>query len=174
MYANFLTSFSISSADTGANSRIRSFIAGYTKCIYLALGLSGIGFYIQFYQQLTDKLFVFTTGSLVLLFLGQMVLSFYFILKNLWVALLGAFSSLAMAMGFTAVLFIFQGWWGWSILAVLAAPLAVVTFLCLVGYTLNQLYKKRHRRQRQFLLLNLLVPFACLLLLSFIAVALVK
>ena len=170
MYFNFLSSFSLTAGDTGVNSRIKSFIAGYTKCIYLALGLSGIGFYIQFYHQLTDKLFVITTGSVVVLFLGQMLLSFYFILRNLWVALLGAFSSLAIAVGFMAVLFIFQDWWGWSILVVLAAPLAVITFLCLLVYTLNQIYRGGHRRQRQFLLLNLLVPFACLLFISLLAI----
>ncbi len=168
MYSKFLTPAIFTAGESNIKPHIHHFIAGYTKCIYLALALSGVGLYIQYYQQITDKLFVFTLGSLVLLFLGQMLLSFSFMLKNLWVALLGAFCSLALATGFTAVLFIFQGWWGSSILVTLTAPLALIAFLCLVGYLLLQ-DSQRRRRQHHFLLCNLLIPFGFLLLLSTMA-----
>lgn len=112
MYSKFLTPAIFTAGESDIRSHIRSFMAGYTKCLYLTLVLTGIGLYLQYFQNITDKLFVFALGSLVLLFLGQMLLSFSFMLKNLWVALLGAFCSLALATGFTAVLFTFQGWWG--------------------------------------------------------------
>ncbi|MDQ3290512.1 MAG: hypothetical protein M3Q05_04400 [Bacteroidota bacterium] len=168
MYSKFLTPAIFSAGESDIRSHIRSFISGYTKCIYLTLILSGIGLYLQFYQKYTDKLFVFTLGALVLLFLGQMLLSFSFMLKNLWVALLGAFCSLALATGFIAVLFTFQGWWGASILLTLTAPLGVVTFFFLLGYLLTQ-DRRHHRHQRHFLFFNLLIPFGVLFVLSLIA-----
>lgn len=168
MYSKFLTPAIFSAGESDIRSHIRSFMAGYTKCIYLTLVLTGIGLYMQYYQQLTDKLFVFTLGGLVLLFVGQMLLSFSFMLKNLWIALLGAFCSLALATGFTAILFTFQGWWGSSILITLTTPLGIVTFLFLTGYMI--IHKDRYRRrQYHFLLFNLLIPFGVLLLLSIMA-----
>ncbi|PSR55802.1 hypothetical protein AHMF7605_21030 [Adhaeribacter arboris] len=165
MYSKFLTPAIFTAGEADIRSHIRSFMAGYSKCIYLNLVLTGIGLYLQYFQQLTDKLFVFTLGSLGLLFLGQMLLSFSFMLKNLWVALLGSFCSLALATGFTAVLFTFQGWWGARILLTLTAPLGVITFLVLIGYLFTQ-RNQYHKRQNHFLFFNLLIPFAVLLLLS--------
>ncbi len=89
-------------------------------------------------------------------------------LKNLWVALLGSFSSLALSTGFTSVLFLFQGWWGSSILVTLTAPLTVITLIVLIGYMLQQGFQRR-RKQRVFLLCNLLIPFGVLLLLGALA-----
>lgn len=169
MYSKFLTPAIFHAEESSTiKAYIHHFIAGYTKCIYLALGLSGVGLYLRYYQLLTDKLFVFTLVSLALLFLGQMLLSFSFMLKNLWVALLGSFSSLALATGFTSILFLFQGWWGASILVTLTAPLAIVTFLLLVAYISTQAIGHR-RRQRQFILCNLLIPFGFMLLLGAMA-----
>lgn len=169
MYSDFLAPFADTTGERSIDHRIRSFISGYTKCIYLTLGLSGIGLFAQFYQQATQNdLFVVTTSALAVLFLGQMMLSFYFIMKNFWVALLGAFCSLALAIGFTAILFIYEGWWGWSIMAILAMPLAILTFICLAFYLLHRQHLCR-RSQRHFLLRNLLIPFGFLLLLSVLA-----
>ncbi len=168
MYSKFLTPAIFSAEGANIQSHIHSFLMGYTKCIYLALGLSGVGLYLKSYEQLTDKLFVFTLGTLALLFLGQVLISFSFMLKNLWVALLGSFCSLALATGFTSVLFLFQGWWGSSILVTLTAPLAVITFIALIAYILQQGFQRR-RKQRIFLLCNLLIPFGVLLLLGALA-----
>ena len=168
MYSKFLTPAIFSAEESTIQSHIHSLLVGYTKCIYLTLGLSGVGLYLKSYQQLTDKLFVFTLGTLAFLFLGQVLLSFSFMLKNLWVALLGAFSSLSLATGFTSVLFLFQGWWGSGILVTLTAPLATLTLIVLISYMLRQNNQKR-RKQRVFLLCNLLIPFGVLLLLGTLA-----
>ncbi|QNF31673.1 hypothetical protein HUW51_02635 [Adhaeribacter swui] len=168
MYSKFLTPAIFSAEESTIQLHIQSFWAGYTKCIYLALGLSGIGLYLKSYQLLTDKLLVFTLATLALLFLGQMLLSFSFMLKNLGLALLGSFCSLALATGFTSVLFLFQGWWGSGILITLTAPLAAVSLLILIGFILQQGFNRR-RKQRFFLLCNLLIPFGVLLLLGTVA-----
>lgn len=94
---------------------------------------------------------------LTLLLLAQVGASFFCALTHLRLALLGASVSLSLALGVAAELAFVQGWWGWRLLVVSAAPVLLVALvlLPLVALFGRQQLTPAHRR---FLLINLLAP----------------
>lgn len=91
------------------------------------------------------------------LLLIQIGASFFCALANLRLAVLGATVSLSLALGVAAELAYVQGWWGWRLLIISAAPVLLVALvlLPLVAITRRHHLTPAHRR---FLLVNLLAP----------------
>ena len=101
--------------------------------------------------------FIFSIIVLMLMFLVQIGLSFFYIVSHVKLALLGAFGSLALALSFLAVLFRFQGWPGWQIMYLISLPIFLITAFFLGRY-LNH-HEKLHHNQSRFLYRNLLFPY---------------
>src|SRR5690606_10156568 len=101
--------------------------------------------------------FIFSVFILTLIFLVQIGLSFFFIVSHVKLALLGAFGSLALGLGFLAILFRYQGWPGWEIMYFIALPIFLITALLLGKY--RSKHEKLHHNQLRFLNRNLVFPF---------------
>lgn len=140
------------------NFRISSFINTFTTVLYvvLAMALAGIG--MKFFEMNGGNyVFIFSVIILTLMFLVQIGLSFFYIVSHVKLALLGAFGSLALALGFMAIMFRYQGWLGWQIMYFIALPIFLITAFFLGKYLAR--HEKLHHNQTKFLYRNLLFPY---------------
>jgi MFS family permease len=145
--------------------QLTSFIRSFTMVLYVAMGMVVVGVAMKF-MGLTGGsfVFVFSMAVLMLLFLVQVGLSFFYILSNVRLALLGAVSSLSLVMSFLALIFRYQDWYGWQLLFYVALPLYLLVGVLLFLYLKR--YKKLHEPLRDFFYRNLVVPFGFLLALG--------
>ncbi|MFC5270536.1 hypothetical protein [Adhaeribacter terreus] len=140
------------------NYRISSFINTFTTILYVALAMAVGGVIMKFLQiNGGSYVFIFSIIILTLIFLVQIGLSFFFIVSHVKLALLGAFGSLALGLGFLAILFRYQGWLGWQIMYFIALPIFLITAFFLGKY--RSRHEKLHHNQLRFLNRNLLYPY---------------
>jgi hypothetical protein len=140
------------------NYRISSFINTFTTILYVALAMAVGGIVMKFLQiNGGSYVFIFSVIILTLIFLVQIGLSFFFIVSHVKLALLGAFGSLALGLGFLAILFRYQGWIGWQIMYFIALPIFLITAFLLGKY--RSRHEKLHPNQLRFLNRNLLFPY---------------
>jgi hypothetical protein len=147
------------------NFKISSFINTFTTVLYvvLAMALAGIG--MKFFQVNGGNfVFIFSVIVLTLMFLVQIGLSFFYIVSHVKLALLGAFGSLALALGFMAIMFRYQGWLGWQIMYFIALPIFLITAFFLGKYLSR--HEKLHHNQTKFLYRNLLFPYVLVFVLG--------
>lgn len=148
--------------------RLSSFIRSFTRVLYVGLGMAVVGVVMKFLGVTGGSfVFVFSMAVLMLLFLVQVGLSFFYIISSVRLALLGSVSSLALVLGFLALIFRYQDWYGWQVVFFVALPLYVLAGI-LLFYYLKQ-YRKLHEPLRDFLYHNLLFPFGFLLVLGMIS-----
>lgn len=114
--------------------------------------------------------FVLAMGLLMLLLVLQILVSFVYVTNHWPLALLGAFCSLGLALGFLAIIFRYQLWMGWRIMLIISLPVYLLSGVCLLVFLLRR--KRLHGTQRKFLYRNLLIPFAFTMLLFLIAFSL--
>jgi O-antigen/teichoic acid export membrane protein len=152
-----------------AGSRIAAFIRSFTKVIFVAMGMAVVGLILRVSDVATGNyLFVFAMAVLALLFLVQIGLSFFYVIANVRLALLGSICSIALVLGFTALIFRYQDWYGWQITFFTVLPLFVVTAYFLYKYFKKRdILKKQHRR---FLYQNLITPYIFIFLLGLISI----
>lgn len=147
------------------NYRISTFIRTFTVVVQVALAGALTGLLMRwFFISGGSFIFIFSMVFLTLLFLAQIGLSFFYIISNIKLSLLGAFSSLALALSFLALIFRFQQWPGWQVMLFIAAPVFIITAV-LVGMYLAKAHEKR-RGQRRFLIRNLLIPYIFIIALA--------
>ncbi|HSI91841.1 MAG TPA: hypothetical protein VK927_12045 [Adhaeribacter sp.] len=140
------------------NYRISSFINTFTMVLFIAMLMAVAGLLMKILEMNGGSyVFIFSIIVLMLMFLVQIGLSFFYIVSHVKLALLGAFGSLALALSFLAVLFRFQGWPGWQIMYLISLPIFLITAFFLGRY-LNH-HEKLHHNQSRFLYRNLLFPY---------------
>jgi hypothetical protein len=140
------------------NYRISNFINTFTTILYVAMAMAVGGVIMKFLAiNGGSYVFIFSVIVLTLIFLVQIGLSFAFIVSHVRLALLGAFGSLALALGFLAILFRYQGWLGWQIMYFIALPIFLITAFFLGKYLSR--HEKLHHNQTRFLNRNLLYPY---------------
>ena len=140
------------------NFRISSFINTFTSILYVAIVMAIGGIAMKFFQMKGGNyVFIFSVLILTLMFLVQIGLSFFYIVSHIRLALLGAFGSLALALAFMAILFRYQGWFGWQIMYFIALPIFLITAFFLGRYLTS--HGKLHHNQNRFLHRNLLFPY---------------
>ena len=148
-----------------AGYRIASFIRSFTKVVLVAMGMAVTGLGMKYAAvPAGDYVFVFAMAVLVLLFLVQIGLSFFYVIANVRLALLGSICSVALVLGFTALIFRYQGWFGWQLTFYIALPIFLVT-----AYFLIKHFRKRETLQPQhctFLYQNLMVPYLFIVILA--------
>ncbi|MFD2246383.1 hypothetical protein [Pontibacter ruber] len=145
-----------------------SFVRSFTTVLYVVMGMALLGLVLKFAAVTGGSfLFVFSMAMLMLLFLVQVGLSFFFVIANVRLALLGAFCSLALVSGFLALIFRYQDWFGWQMLFFVALPLYLLAAVFLVLYFRR--YRRLHEPLRNFFYRNLLIPLALLLALAIIS-----
>lgn len=145
-----------------------SFIRSFTKVLYVAMGMATAGIAMKFLGVSGGGfVFVFSMAVLLLIFLVQVGLSFFYILSNVWLALLGAVSSLSLVMSFVALIFRYQNWYGWQIAFFIALPLYMLVGVLLFLYLKR--FRKLHEPLRHFFYRNLVVPFGFLFVLGIVS-----
>lgn len=151
-----------------AGNRIAAFIRSFTRVIFVAMGMAVVGLVLKFAAiAVGNYVFVFAMSVLVLLFLVQIGLSFFYVLANIKLALLGSICSVALVLGSTALIFRYQDWYGWQITFFIAVPIFIVT-----AYYLFRYFRKRDTLQQQhrtFLYRNLLVPYLFIFMLALVS-----
>ncbi|MBD1398086.1 hypothetical protein H9Q13_12995 [Pontibacter sp. JH31] len=148
--------------------QLTSFIRSFTTILYVAMGMAVVGVVMKFLGLTGGSfVFVFSMVVLLLLFLVQVGLSFFYIVSNIWLALLGSISSLSLVMSFVALIFRYQNWYGWQVVFFVALPLYILVGLLLFLYLRR--YKKLHEPLRYFFYRNLVVPFGFLLVLGIVS-----
>jgi hypothetical protein len=152
------------------NYQINSFVHVFTLILYLCGLLAIAGLVMRWYAVTGGTfLFVFAMVLLVLLFMVQIGLSFFYIIANLRLAFLGAVGSFALMLANLALIFRYQNWWGWQFMLFVALPIYFITSFFLGMY----LARKRSLRpmQRQFLYRNLVLPYLFMLILAILSFA---
>ena len=114
--------------------------------------------------------FVFAMSVLMLLLFFQIGISFMYVMSNLPLALLGAFCSLGLVLGFLAIIFRFQVWMGWRVMLFVSLPVYLFSGIFMLVFFLKR--KHLHAAHRKFLYLNLIIPFAFAMLLFLISFSL--
>ncbi|MDX5481879.1 MAG: hypothetical protein LPK07_09365 [Hymenobacteraceae bacterium] len=148
--------------------QLTSFIRSFTMVLYVAMGMAVVGVVMKFLGLTGGSfVFVFSMAVLMLLFLVQVGLSFFYIISNIWLALLGSISSLSLVMSFLALIFRYQNWYGWQVIFYVALPLYILVGVLLFLYLRR--YKKLHEPLRDFFYRNLVVPFGFLLVLGVVS-----
>ncbi|MDX5420028.1 MAG: hypothetical protein LPK09_12500 [Hymenobacteraceae bacterium] len=148
--------------------QLTSFIRSFTMVLYVAMGMAVVGVVMKFLGVTGGSfVFVFSMAVLMLLFLVQVGLSFFYIISNIWLALLGSISSLSLVMSFLALIFRYQNWYGWQVIFYVALPLYILVGVLLFLYLRR--YKKLHEPLRDFFYRNLVVPFGFLLVLGVVS-----
>ncbi|WP_299705456.1 hypothetical protein [uncultured Pontibacter sp.] len=148
--------------------QLTAFIQSFTMVLYVAMGLAVVGVVMKFFGITGGSfVFVFSMAVLLLLFLVQVGLSFFYIISNIWLALLGAISSLSLVMSFVALIFRYQNWYGWQLVFFVALPMYILVGVLLFLYLRR--YRKLHEPLRDFFYRNLVVPFAFLFVLGLVA-----
>ncbi|WP_114782868.1 hypothetical protein [Botryobacter ruber] len=149
---------------------ISSFIHDFTRLLYIGMGLLVAGLVMKYFAVTGGGfVFIFAASLLSLLFMLQIVLSFFYVIANLWLALMGAFCSLSLVMGFLALMFRYQSWVGWKLMFFISLPLFLITLVFLGIYL-----PKRGRLpipHRHFLFRNLLGPYLFMLFLGIASMA---
>jgi hypothetical protein len=150
------------------NHRITSFVRTFTVVLYLAGAGAGAGLVMR-YLEVTGGvfLFVFCMALLVLLFMVQIGLSFFYIIANIRLAFLGAGGSFSLMLGTLALIFRYQDWWGWAFMFFITVPVYVISSIFLGMYLAPK--RALQSMQRKFLYRNLLIPFLFVLLLALLA-----
>lgn len=148
-----------------AKYRISSFIKSFTILLYVGMGMAVVGLVMK-YAAVTGGsfVFVFAMAVLSLLFLVQIGLSFFYVIANIRLALLGAFCSVSLVAGFLALIFRYQDWFGWQIMFFIALPMYLLSAIFLGTY-LGRL-EEQPKPHRRFLNRNLLVPYLFILVLG--------
>jgi hypothetical protein len=82
-------------------------------------------------------------------------------------ALLGSVSSLALVLGFLALVFRYQNWYGWQVVLFAALPMYLLTGVLLYLYLRK--YSRLQAPLRDFFYRNLLIPFGFLLALGIVS-----
>lgn len=151
-----------------AGDRIAAFIRSFTKVIIVAMGMAVVGLAMKFAAIGSGNyVFVFAMAVLALLFLVQIGLSFFYVISNVRLALLGSICSVALVLGLTALIFRYQDWYGWQITFFIALPVFIVT-----AYYLFRYFRKRNTLQQQhraFLQQNLILPYLFILMLGLVS-----
>lgn len=151
-----------------ASSRISSFIRSFTMVIFVAMFMAVVGLVMKLSDTVSGSyVFVFAMAVLALLFLVQIGLSFFYVISNVRLALLGSICSVALVLGFVALTFRFQDWYGWQVTFFIALPIFLVTAYYIFSYL-----KKRHslkKQHRAFLYRNLVVPYLFIVILGLIS-----
>ena len=145
-----------------------SFIRSFTLLLYVAMGLAVVGVAMKFLSLTGGSfVFVFAMAVLVLLLLVQVGLSFFYIVSNVWLALLGAFSSFSLVSGLLALIFRYQNWYGWQVIFYAVVPLYLLAGVLLFLYLKR--FQKLHEPLHKFFYRNLVFPFVFVLLLGVVA-----
>lgn len=151
-----------------ASSRISAFIRSFTMVIFVAMAMAVVGLTMKFSAiGAGNYVFVFAMAVLALLFLVQIGLSFFYVISNVRLALLGSICSVALVLGFVALIFRFQDWYGWQVTFFIALPIFLVT-----AYFMLKYFTKRHSLQKQhrvFLYRNLIFPYLFIFTLGLIS-----
>lgn len=151
-----------------ASNRISAFIRSFTMVIFVAMAMAVVGLIMKFIAMPAGNyVFVFAMAVLALLFLVQIGLSFFYVISNVRLALLGSICSVALVLGFVALIFKFQDWYGWQVTFFIALPIFLVTAYFMLSY-----FKKRHSLQKQhriFLYRNLIFPYLFIFILGLIS-----
>jgi MFS family permease len=148
--------------------QLTDFIQSFTMVLYVAMGLAVVGVVMKFFGITGGSfVFVFAMAVLLLLFLVQVGLSFFYIISNIWLALLGSISSLSLVMSFLALIFRYQNWYGWQLVFFVALPMYILVGVLLFLYLRR--YRKLHEPLRDFFYRNLVVPFGFLFVLGVVA-----
>jgi MFS family permease len=148
--------------------RLSSFIRSFTTLLYVGMAMAVAGLVMKFFAITGGSfVFVFSMAVLMLLFLVQVGLSFFYIISSVRLALLGSVSSLALVLGFLALIFRYQVWYGWQVVLFIALPLYLLTGVLLILYLRD--FSKLHEPLRNFLYRNLLIPFSFVLILGIVA-----
>ncbi|MDX5422450.1 MAG: hypothetical protein LPK07_13200 [Hymenobacteraceae bacterium] len=151
-----------------ASRNIASFIQSFTLVIWAGMVLAVVGLVMKALAIAAGNfVFVFAMAVLVLLFLVQIGVSFFYVITNVRLALLGAISSMALVLGFIALIFRYQAWVGAQIMFFISLPLFVLALVFMVLYFSRKYYVQKPHRL--FLYRNLLIPFAFILVLGIIA-----
>ncbi|PKV66900.1 hypothetical protein [Pontibacter ramchanderi] len=145
-----------------------SFIRSFTLLLYIAMGMAMVGVAMKFLGLTGGSfVFVFAMAVLMLLFLVQVGLSFFYIVSNVWLALLGAFSSFSLVSGLLALIFRYQNWYGWQVLFYAVVPLYLLAGVLLFLYLKR--FQKLHEPLHKFFYRNLVFPFVFVLLLGVVS-----
>lgn len=145
--------------------RLSRFMNAFTSALYLAAVGVLAGLVFKFLNLSgRDVVFVFSMTVLAFLLLLQTGFSLAYSYSQLPLAMLGAFSSLSLTMAVATLIFLFQHWWGGSIMVFLTLPLFLLSLLFLAWFFISQ--QHRHTTHRKFLYGNIVVPFVFVLLLS--------
>ena len=148
--------------------RLSSFIRSFTTVLYAGMALALVGLVMKFLAITGGSfVFVFSMAVLMLLFLVQVGLSFFYIVSSVRLALLGAVSSLALVLGLLALIFRYQAWYGGQVVLFIALPLYLLTGVLLMLYLRD--FSKLHEPLRTFLYRNLLIPFGFVLVLGIVS-----
>jgi len=152
-----------------AGSAISSFIRSFTWVVWAGMALALVGLAMKVFALASGNfVFVFALAMLVLLFLVQVGMSFFYVITNVRLALLGAISSLALVLGLLALIFYFQAWVGRQVMCWIALPVWVLMATYMVIYFRSSCYMQKPHRL--FLYRNLLVPVVFVLALGLMAV----
>jgi hypothetical protein len=152
----------------GVSYRLSSFIRSFTTVLYVGMGMALVGMVMKLWGLTGGNfVFVFAMAVLMLLFLVQVGLSFFYILSNVRLALLGSVSSLALVLGFLALVFRYQNWYGWQVVLFAALPMYLLTGVLLYLYLRK--YSRLQAPLRDFFYRNLLIPFGFLLALGIVS-----
>ena len=145
-----------------------SFIRSFTLLLYVAMGMAVVGVAMKFLGLTGGSfVFVFAMAVLVLLLLVQVGLSFFYIVSNVWLALLGAFSSFSLVSGLLALIFRYQNWFGWQVIFYAVVPLYLLSGVLLFLYLKR--FQKLHEPLHKFFYRNLIFPFVFVLLLGIVS-----
>jgi len=146
------------------NARLRNFIKAFTRILYLIGGVVFLSVTLKLLHLPGGLvLFVFSMALISFLFLLQTGISFIYVFSNAALAFLGAFCSLTVALSCITLVFLFQNWWGTSIMLFLTLPLLVLSLIFLTAFFVSG--RHRHMSHRKFLYFNILTPFLYLLVL---------
>lgn len=145
--------------------RISSFIRSFTTVLFVGMGMAAAGLLLKYYAVTGGSfVFVFAMAVLVMLFMVQIGLSFFYVITNVRLALLGAVTSAALALGFMALIFRYQNWVGWQIMFIIAFPLFLISAIVIGMYLLKRY--ELTKPHRNFLYRNLLFPYIFILVLG--------
>ena len=146
------------------NLRLNNFIKAFTKLVYLTGGVVLLSLTLKLLHLPGGFiLFIFSMTAVSFLFLMQTGISFVYVFSNAALAFLGAISSLTVSLSIITLVFLFQNWWGTSIMLFLTLPLLILSGIFLVAFFITG--RHRHMAHRRFLYFNILGPFLYLLVL---------
>ena len=164
-YRSFYTDLAGSTIPAAAiNLRLNKFLKAFTRVLYLMGGVVLLSITLKLLHLPGGfVLFIFSMTAISFLFLLQTGISFVYVFSNAALAFLGAISSLTVGLSCITLVFLFQQWWGTSIMLFLTLPLLVLSLIFLVAFFISG--RHRHMFHRKFLYFNILAPFLYLLVL---------